>query len=144
MSLIDAACRSVLATNAAVTTLVGQRIYPDRLPAGATLPAISYSLISEVPDRYVPGVRQARVQISCWSAPAEHHGIRSPAEVTALAEAVISALSRTELQKEIGSWTVGSETYHVTGCRCTGSRRLFEHETDFYHVPCDFIIILRT
>lgn len=144
MSLIDAACRAVLAADAGVAALVGQRIYPDRLPAGATLPALTYSLVSEVPDPYVPGVRQARVQVSCWSAPLEYSGVRSPAEVNSVAEAVISALNRTALQKQVGSWTIWSETYAVTGCRCTGSRRLLEDETGYYHVPCDFIITLRT
>jgi len=144
VSLIDAACRAVLAADAGAAALVGQRIYPDRLPAGATLPALTYSLISEVPDPYVPGVRQARVQVSCWDAPAEHAGVRSPATVTAVAEAVISALSRTALQKRVSSWTVGSNTYTVTSCRCTDAPRLYENETGFYHVPCDFIITFRT
>lgn len=144
MSLIDAACRSVLAADTAVSALVGQRIYPDMLPAGATLPALTYSLVSEVPDRYAPGVRQARVQISCWSAPPEYNGVRSPAEVNTVAEAVISALSRTALQKQVQAWTLGTTTYTVTGCRCTNSPRLYENETGFYHVPCDFIITFRT
>ena len=148
MSLIDAALRQILANDTTVKGLVAARIYPDRLPAGATLPALTYSLISEVPDPYVPGVRQARVQVSCWSNPTAINGIKSPAEVNSVADAVKSALSRTALQKTVSSWTVGTGTgaviYTVTGCRCTDAPRLYENETGFYHVPCDFIITFRT
>ncbi|WP_292366074.1 MULTISPECIES: DUF3168 domain-containing protein [unclassified Methanoculleus] len=144
MSLIDTACRAVLAANAGVTALVGQRIYPDRLPTEPTLPALTYSLISEVLDAHISGDRRARVQVSCWDDPEEHAGVRSPATVTAVAEAVISALSRTALQKQVSSWTLGATAYTVTKCRCTNAPRLLEDETDYYHVPCDFEIEFRT
>lgn len=148
MSLIDAAVRKILANDTTVKGLVAARIYPDRLPAGATLPALTYSLITDIEDTHVQGDWQARVQVSCWSNPTAINGIKSPGEVNSVADAVRSALSHTALQKTVSSWTVGTGTgavtYTVTSCRCTDAPRLCENETGFYHVPCDFIITYRT
>src|SRR5690606_20312753 len=49
--------------------LIGEEIYPLKLPQGPQLPAVTYFKVSEVPVRDLDGVtmRRARVQFSCWA-----------------------------------------------------------------------------
>jgi len=53
-----------------VTDIVGNRIWYDKLPEDATLPAITFSRISD-PHKYTQsgdsGHRNPRVQFSCWA-----------------------------------------------------------------------------
>ena len=137
MSSIDAALRAKLAATSAVTALVSTRIYPDELPQGSTLPAIRYSLISDVPDRHVPGFREARVQVSIYD------DDPSPTDANTVAEAVISAISRTDLQMEPAPWVVGSTTFTVITCRHINGPRLREPDTRYWHYPVDFLIKYR-
>lgn len=137
MSSIDAALRAKLAAATAVTTLVSTRIYPDELPQGTVLPAIRYSLVSDVPDRRVPGFREARVQVSVYD------DADSPTDANTVAEAVISAISRTDFQMEPASWTAGSTTFTVITCRHTNGPRLREPDTRYWHYPVDFLIKYR-
>lgn len=137
MSSIDAALRAKLVATSGVTTLVSTRIYPDELPQGTALPAIRYSLISDVPDRHVPGFREARVQVSVYD------DDPSPTDANTVAEAVISAISRTELQMEPASWTEGSTTFTVITCRAVNDPRLREPDTRYWHYPVDFLIKYR-
>ncbi len=137
MSSIDAALRAKLEATSAVTALVSTRIYPDELPQGSALPAIRYSLISDIPDRHVPGFREARVQVSVYD------DDPSPTDANTVAEAVISAISRTDLQMEPVSWVVGSTTFTVITCRHTNGPRLREPDTRYWHYPVDFLIKYR-
>lgn len=62
--------RAYLLTKTAITTIVGQRIYCDVLPQGATLPAITFYRISTVRDHTIGDctrLAHARFQIDCWS-----------------------------------------------------------------------------
>lgn len=70
--MVEDALSSVLATSPAVAALVGARIWPDKLPQTAQLPAIVYQRIS-TPEPAVtldsaaasPG--RCRVQLSLWA-----------------------------------------------------------------------------
>jgi hypothetical protein len=137
MSSIDAALRAKLVATSGVTTLVSTRIYPDELPQGSALPAIRYSLISDVPDRHVPGFREARVQVSVYD------DDPTPTDANTVAEAVISAISRTELQMEPASWTAGATAFTVITCRAVNGPRLREPDTRYWHYPVDFLIKYR-
>ena len=59
-----------LSENAGLSGLVGDRVYPLILPPKAKLPAVSYARISDIPQRTLEGaaggLRQARMQASCW------------------------------------------------------------------------------
>ena len=54
---------------AAKTDLVSARIYPQILPETCTFPALTYQLISAIPDYDLTGpsdLTQARIQITIW------------------------------------------------------------------------------
>lgn len=71
MSAIGEAFRSKLLSYAAVSTIVGQRMYPDALKVNATLPAIVYYTISTDREHTVAGLTKmahARLQLDCYAA----------------------------------------------------------------------------
>lgn len=70
MADVVSAVRTYILSKTAVTDLIGQRLYLDRLPQGATLPAATIFKISErdthgISDR--AGFVHCRLQISCHS-----------------------------------------------------------------------------
>lgn len=73
MSLIDtnAVIRKYLTTASAETNpliaLVADRVYCPRLPAGATLPAISFFSRGGKNDPYIPDLAHPSVQFDCWA-----------------------------------------------------------------------------
>lgn len=76
-----------LTIHPATSALVGERVYPIRLPQKATLPAIAYSRVSSPPTRTHSGrgtLEHPRYQLDCWAA--------TYLEAEALAAAVIQAL----------------------------------------------------
>lgn len=56
---------------AALSSFVGDRIYPEIVPEGAAMPAITYSVFSSQPqnslDGFTSGVSRMSVQIDCWA-----------------------------------------------------------------------------
>lgn len=65
---VAAAIRDFLLTETAVTDVVSQRVYADKLPQGATVPAIEMTIVSDVPDMElsdISGLTKARVQLNC-------------------------------------------------------------------------------
>lgn len=71
----------------AAVALAGGRVSPERWPQGETFPAITYQLISRVPEYAfgrVAGSRQDRWQIDAWA--------RTTAEAVALAGQIEAAL----------------------------------------------------
>lgn len=80
---------SLFNSNLRTTTLLAERIYPVLLPQDAALPAMSYTVISDLPiySHHGPvGIRLARVQVDIWS-------LVSYEEAATIAEAVDMALS---------------------------------------------------
>jgi len=66
---VETALVKLLIDDSDVNTLVGSRIYPNYVPQGVTLPAITYQEISGVRDTHMTGASglvQARFQINCW------------------------------------------------------------------------------
>lgn len=88
MSKAQKAVYNILSNAAGVTALVSTRIYPQRLPAGTSYPAITYQRISDVPwmtkSSYISG--QSRVQVNVFS--------KTNDNATAIETAVIAALNR--------------------------------------------------
>lgn len=102
MAEIEEAVYSRLSGNAGVSALVSTRIYPNKIPQEATLPAIAYQRISarRVKAHAAPtGLARVRVQVTCVA--------RSYSEVKGLAAAV-----RTAMQGVMGTvggvWVQGS------------------------------------
>lgn len=75
---------SALAANSGVTSLVGTRIYPVKLPQAATYEAITYQRISNTATNGSTSLRESRFQIDCWA--------QTYAETQVLAAAVKAAL----------------------------------------------------
>lgn len=69
-----------------VTALIGARLFPQTLPQGAAMPAVTLTRISRVGDQGQtgPGLPVTRWQFDCWGA--------TQAEADAVAEALIGAL----------------------------------------------------
>lgn len=143
MTKIDAIVRAVLKSAPAITAMVGDRIYVDRAPMGARLPYITISKPSEIPDKDVPGAYEARIQVSCWSNPALNNGMKDPTEVEAISEAVLSSINHASLQYLNEQWAVGTTRYQILRCRCINAPRYREAVSDYYHIPCDFMIKFR-
>ena len=67
---LEQAVYAYLSGFAGLTALVGNRIYPRRLPQDANYPAVTYQRISRLPIRTsgtVPATR-SRFQFTCWGA----------------------------------------------------------------------------
>lgn len=143
MTRIDAAVRSKLLASTAVTALVSTRIYTDSLPDNVTLPAISVHPITDLEDENVPDAMTARVQVSCWSNPVISGGQRSPNEIENIADAVEAAISKTKLEWINETWTIGTKTYTVTGCRAITNARIIDDPSGWLHKPVDFMIEFR-
>lgn len=58
---------SAVTGDATLAALVGTRVYPAILPDNATLPALVYSVISQVPIGS-GGCESTRVQVDCYAA----------------------------------------------------------------------------
>ncbi|MBN1807185.1 MAG: DUF3168 domain-containing protein [Sedimentisphaerales bacterium] len=69
--MIEKALHYILVNNSAVTALVGSGIYPNKIPQGAAVPAITYQQISGVRFHDMleaAGMVKARYQFNCWAA----------------------------------------------------------------------------
>lgn len=83
--------RWILLAQPELAALVGERMYPQTLPQGATLPAVTYSLISgttEGDSQDGPGVSRQRYQFDCWAT--------TYSAATTLAKALTAAVSGTQ------------------------------------------------
>lgn len=70
MSAIGEALRTKLLSYSTVSTLIGQRMYPDALVQGAQLPAVVYYVTSTQRDHMLSGVGKsahARVTLECYA-----------------------------------------------------------------------------
>lgn len=70
MSAIGEAFRTKILSYAAVSSIVGQRMYPDILVQNVQLPAIVYSVISTDREHVLSGVTKAahaRINVACFS-----------------------------------------------------------------------------
>jgi hypothetical protein len=87
MAELEEAVYSRLSGNVAVAALVSTRIYPNKIPQEAALPAVAYQRISarRVKAHAAPtGLARVRVQVTCVA--------RSYSEVKGLAAAVRTAM----------------------------------------------------
>lgn len=118
MADIGAATRAKLLATTGVSTLLGTRVYPDRLPQGATLPAAVYHLISlreEVDLAGLTGVGHGRVQVDAWAE-------------TRLAANALALAIRNALATSGGRGTWG--TVYVSGCVPTSERYDTQEQDD--------------
>lgn len=111
--------RTLLLADPAVVALVVGRIFPQVLPQGVVMPALRYTVVSDVPQTslqgWTSGLRNARVQVDAFS--------RKYLEAQTLADAVVGAL---------GSLT--GEVASLLESRRDG----YEDETGLHRVSMDF------
>lgn len=86
---IEETIRSMVAGLTAVTTLVGTRIYLDKLPQSPTYPCIRVTLVSDLTSMHArgqTGLKVARIQVDSYAK--ELSGVDPYALVAAVAAAV--------------------------------------------------------
>lgn len=123
MSTADAVF-TALSNDATVTTLVGKRIYPNKMPQGpraSTFTAIVFQVVSDVPANALTGssadrLRNARVQIDCYAKVYE--------DAQTLADAVDAVVTTT-----LNGWR-------------EVSRDLYEDEPELHRVQMDALLWL--
>jgi hypothetical protein len=64
---IEEAIYSYLSNETGITSLVGSRIYPVKLPQNTDYPAITYFRVSG-PEHHEKDMAYPRFQFSCWAA----------------------------------------------------------------------------
>lgn len=90
--MIEADLRAHLLSQAPIAAIIGTRFYPQQLPQGATLPAVTYQRIagqSLIDHQGDAGLGRARIQLDCW-APAGNTGYQ---QTVSMAESIRAAIS---------------------------------------------------
>lgn len=126
---IEAAVIQHLLAHPGVAALVGDRIYPMRLPQRPTYPALTCQKVSgpRVTAKDGPaGLAQARMQVSCWA--------KSYPDAKAVAEQVRRALAG------FSGVMGGAGGVKVEMTQLENEVDMYEPETGIYHVPVDFVI----
>jgi hypothetical protein len=119
----------ILLADGGISAAVDDRVYPRRLPEGATLPAISWFRVSTQriytydPYEATDAWATARVQFNCWS--------RSEEEADRVGEAVLLCLSG------YGS-TLGGEL--IGSSFAVNDLDLYDSEVEIFRRVLDFYI----
>lgn len=127
MGKLDTALFDYLTTDPGFESLVGDRLFPIRIPEGAGLPAVTYARVSaqRTPD-YDPfdvthAFVRARMQFNCWSRLAE--------EAMEIGEAVLLALSG--YGGDMGGQLVGATFAVLEQDTYEGISKLYRRSLDF-------------
>lgn len=115
--------RAELLLNAAVVALLADRIYPVIAPQGTLTPYVVLSVVSTVPfNSFDSTTRLSSVRLQVDSYATTY---RKSADVAEAVDAVISALSRPDLQAYLDA-----------------SQDLYEDATALHRVSADYIVML--
>jgi len=99
----DVILRTYLLTNAALTALVGTRVYCPAAPENATLPNVTFFTRGGRATPYIPDMPNPSVQIDAWA--------DDPLEARSIYRAVYDALQGIQNVAVV----VGATTYHIEG-----------------------------
>lgn len=90
---IQAAIRTLLVQDPAVSALVGERVYPQVAPQGGDMPAVVYTVSGEPlqHQRGMQGLERYEIGLDCWSR--ARPGMAPYDEARTLARAVVEALA---------------------------------------------------
>lgn len=133
MPALEEAIFARLNASTGVTSIVGSRIHPARLPQNPTYPAITYRRISGRSDMHqsgLSGMGEGRIQISCWTEIAEQGGGDYP-QAKDLREEVRLALAG------FRGTTAGVE---IQSSDLTADLDLFEEELGVHQAAMDFFV----
>lgn len=120
---IAALLKAGLAADSGVAALVGNRIYPLKLPQKPTYEAITYQRISNTGQNGTSTRRESRWQINCW---AETH-----VEATALAAAVKAFAE---------DWHDADQTPGIAWARVVNELDDYDDQADVYRIIVDVIL----
>ena len=123
---IEEGLSAYILSSPAITSLIGDRVFPMSLPGGSALPALTYQVISDPPNTVLKGEskkRHPRIQLSCWS-----NSYGSAKQLANLIRRQVAGYS-----KVFGTVNVGAALYR-------GSNDLYSPEYSLFHVPVDFEI----
>lgn len=123
---VESGINTLLLTNAEVTALVADRVYPVRMPEGAQMPALVYTSISSVPVVGISGqnkLTKKRLQVDCY-------GSTYP-DVKHLEQAVNNALINYQGTPDANSTSIESIQQLL-------SIDLYEDDAKLYRVNLDF------
>lgn len=126
--MIDEALRAFLLGFPGVAAEVGERISPEPLPQGETLPAITYLDVSNTGSYSNDGpdcTTRTRFQLSHWAATKE-------------AAARVERVTRQVLNGFQGDWSGGIRVQGVFG---RATRSLYEPETQLWRMVSDYQIV---
>lgn len=108
--------RALIVADPAIVALVVGRVFPGKLPQGVAMPAIRYTVVSDVPSLTFDGageLRRARVQVDAYA--------KRYLDAQALADALEGAVG-------------GSQSDWLLVARRDG----YEDETELHRVSLDF------
>lgn len=65
---IEIAVKNLIGDDEAISGMIGGRIYPQELPQGAVLPAVTYTVVSDMTGYTMrgAGTKRPRFQITAW------------------------------------------------------------------------------
>ncbi len=92
--------RAYLVTQAALTALVGPRIYCPRLPENATLPAVSFFTRSGITNPHIEKIVSPSIQFNCWA--------ESPIAAREVYRALFDALQGIQ-EINVGNLVIGTD-----------------------------------
>lgn len=123
--MIELAVKDLLAASPDLAALISDRIYPTFLPQGCQLPAVTYQVISSVPEysHDGEGLIETRIQVSCWA----NTAITSW-RIAKQVKSILSAYTGVAAGEDIGSTFLANRT------------DLFESDTNTFQVAMDFLI----
>ena len=119
---IEQSIRKILADDSTVAGLVSSRIYPQVIPQGASMPAITYQQVScnrEFNHDGPADFADFRFQINCWS--------NTYTQSRSLADAVRAALNGASGKKATGT---NSDQHHFFIVILQGEVDLFDYLPD--------------
>ena len=129
---IEYAIRTKLVGAAAVTAIVGTRIHAIKLPQNATMPAITYQVVSDIPEYDMEGdagVSTMRLQVECHDRERQGYDAYNGARV--LGAAVRAALSGFK-------GTIGSDT--IQSLFLINTRSLHDDGSGIFRAQMDYSI----
>lgn len=114
--------RTYILADATVAGLIAARLYPDKLPQNATLPAVVYQEVSSVPIDHVHGAEgrlmRSRYQFTVWAstravAKSIDEAIRVRIDGTGRSTMGSTAMHAILRQERVSGWDYDADDDHV-------------------------------
>ena len=124
---VEMAIRTRLVTHPGTSALITSRVFPQLMPQGTILPAVTYSVVSRTTEPTMgyanSGMWATLIQIDCWA--------ETYAGVKALADQVRAGLMDWHQESPEPIWRVLHQSEEDS----------FESETSLFRVSMDFEIL---